>query len=576
MTQIVGANSLGCGVPVTIPDKLSSLTNLGLSPSEIKTALEDERANTVPPLPFKFGVVSPDGDSWLIKPRCSPDDEDLMWSQLAEGASLRWQGATAKEVGWGEIVAIRPDTEEFILIKEGGVTPFSEQVAQVEPVDFIAPLLDQWEELTWCHKISEALVSRESSSLRPASSAAFPWLRTHQREAFSLPDFRHGFIWGPPGTGKTVTAGALAAAFYSANPQARILLVASTNQAVDHLMLATDRALAELGHDVESPGSLRRACRRIGRQADRRRYRSCTHLLPTTQDGRESRAQVLHTLNHARVIGFTATRALLETPTLRTVPAFDLLIVDEASQVPLALALALLPLAKRGIYAGDPAQLAPVHRARTPLAQKWLGRSLFDIRAHLAPPAATVLLGEQARMAPDICAIVGSLFYEGRLTVCPRAAADPTWRKKRSLAAGGRPPFEIVPVATPGRYSRSRGGPVREASAAQLVEQVKEALNHVPPGEVLILAPFLSQVRLIREHLRSAGLPRVSVSTVHRAQGGERLVVLFDPVLGRSPFLRGEAGAHLINVAMSRAQARLVLFLAEEDKSNPHFAINFV
>jgi superfamily I DNA and/or RNA helicase len=116
---------------------------------------------------------------------------------------------------------------------------------------------------------------------------------------------------------------------------------------------------------------------------------------------------------------------------------------------------------------------------------------------------------------------------------------------------------------------------VREASAGQIVEQVREALNHVPPGEVLILTPFLAQVRLIHEQLRAAGLPRVSVSTVHRAQGGERLVVFFDPVLGRSAFLRGEAGARLINVALSRAQARLVLFLAEDDKSNPHFAINF-
>ena len=575
VSRIVGVNTLECSVPVTVPPNLTSPADIRPSLSEIKTALEDERATTVPPLPFTFGEVSPNRETWLIKPCSPPANVDVMWSQLVEGASLRWQGASAKDHGWGEIIELRPDSGEFILSTEGGLPPEIGQTAQVEPADFIAPLLAQWEDTPWRDQIGETMIAREAPPLRPISSAAFTWLRANQREAFSLLAHRHAFVWGPPGTGKTVTLGALVATFLSANPLGRILLVASTNQAVDHLMLATDRALAELGHGVENPSSPRKACRRLGRQADRRRYRNCTHLLPTTKDGRESRAQVLHTLTHARVIGLTATRALLETPTLRAVPAFDLLVVDEASQVPLALAFALLPLAKRGIYAGDPAQLAPVYSARTPSAQKWLGRSLFELRTHLAPPSATVLLGEQARMAPDICAIVGRLFYEGRLTVCPRAAADPAWREKRGQAAGGRPPFDIVSVPEPGRYSRSRGGPVREASSSLIVEQVREALNHVPPGEVLILTPFLAQMRLILEQLRAAGLPRVSVSTVHRAQGGERLVVFFDPVLGRSPFLRGEAGARLINVALSRAQARLVLFLAEEDKINPHFKINF-
>jgi hypothetical protein len=191
-----------------------------------------------------------------------------MWSQLVEGASLLWQGASAKDRGWGEIIEIRPDSGEFILCTEGGVPPETGQTAQVEPADFIAPLLAQWEDAPWREQIEAALVEREALPLRPASSAGFAWLRAGQREAFSLMAHRHAFIWGPPGTGKTVTAGALVAALLSANAGMRVLLVAATNHAVDHLMIATDRALAELGHRVDTTASLRQACRRLGRQAD--------------------------------------------------------------------------------------------------------------------------------------------------------------------------------------------------------------------------------------------------------------------------------------------------------------------
>jgi hypothetical protein len=39
-------------------------------------------------------------------------------------------------------------------------------------------------------------------------------------------------------------------------------------------------------------------------------------------------------------------------------------------------------------------------------------------------------------------------------------------------------------------------------------------------------------------------------------------------VAGTSPFLGGEAGRRLLNVALSRAQARLVVLLSERDRGN--------
>jgi superfamily I DNA and/or RNA helicase len=77
----------------------------------------------------------------------------------------------------------------------------------------------------------------------------------------------------------------------------------------------------------------------------------------------------------------TTTRAAFGFGLLREMPAPDLLVMDEASQVSLAYALAFLPLAKAVMFAGDPEQLAPIVRVEHPSAQTWLGgsTSIYEI-----------------------------------------------------------------------------------------------------------------------------------------------------------------------------------------------------
>jgi hypothetical protein len=87
-------------------------------------------------------------------------------------------------------------------------------------------------------------------------------------------------------------------------------------------------------------------------------------------------------------------------------------------------------------------------------------------------------------------------------------------------------------------------------------------------SSVLVLVPFRAQRSLVRSQLQKAGLTRIRVSTVHRSQGSECHTVIFDPVAGTSPFLGGEAGRRLLNVALSRAQARLVVLLSDRDRGN--------
>jgi hypothetical protein len=107
--------------------------------------------------------------------------------------------------------------------------------------------------------------------------------------------------------------------------------------------------------------------------------------------------------------------------------------------------------------------------------------------------------------------------------------------------------------------------------AAVLTDQIDGTRWH--PHELIVLTPFRAQRALIRQRLRAHGVPdAVKVSTVHRAQGSETPVVLFDPVDGAQPFLRTEEAGRLINVALSRAQAKVVVYLSPGDLTNPMLA----
>jgi superfamily I DNA and/or RNA helicase len=101
-------------------------------------------------------------------------------------------------------------------------------------------------------------------------------------------------------------------------------------------------------------------------------------------------------------------------------------------------------------------------------------------------------------------------------------------------------------------------------AAQDLLDDVEELSDERP---VAIVTPYRAQARLIWRSLRDARLERrVDVGTVHRFQGLERQAIVFDTVEAAperpAPFMRGGYGSEsmrLINVAITRAQSRLVI-----------------
>jgi superfamily I DNA and/or RNA helicase len=116
--------------------------------------------------------------------------------------------------------------------------------------------------------------------------------------------------------------------------------------------------------------------------------------------------------------------------------------------------------------------------------------------------------------------------------------------------------------ARAGSFSRSN-----ESSAALCVELAADALA-AGIGSIAVITPYADQAREIQRRLAKLGDgTQVECSTVHRFQGHERDMVIFDTV--DAPPLRpgvllsgrgeGASAANLINVSLSRARVKLVI-----------------
>lgn len=176
-------------------------------------------------------------------------------------------------------------------------------------------------------------------------------------------------------------------------------------------------------------------------------------------------------------------------------------------------------------------------------------------------------------MSVGICDVVSTTFYDNGLRVCSKAARDKAWKADRSpWFLNGRevPRVMFDDRAGPSTWSPKYNGLIRFGSAQIIEALVAELLgSYVEAEELLVLTPFRAQRALIRTMLRRDAARQIRVSTVHRSQGSESKIVIFDPVDAGGSFLNSASGRRLINVAASRAQAHLIVVVNDDDLKNP-------
>jgi hypothetical protein len=543
-----------------------------MSISDIRRAIQHEDNATHKFSDFK--VLSIERDNKLLRltlqerpiPGVTPNELD----DNLNGSVANWKPGGIE--GSATVRWVNSDTGLAVLDKVNGPLPHSNQDIRLTSPDYIWPLKKCWQDDEWAEKAVACLKAFASPTFTqdsPLSSAHVARLRPAQRNAFGLVNVDPGFIWGPPGTGKTTTAGELLAAYLAANPQARVLVLCATNRAVDEAAIAVDNALVASGQFL-----LRFGIKRLGPGYDRKKFETRQHLLPESFSELSDAATQNTSSSGVRMLALTINRAISTLGTLRKEAAFDLLFVDESSQVSLPNILALMPLGKVRLFAGDPYQLPPIYRAKSACAKRWMAESVFSYMP--AEGSSVCLLNEQSRMAPPISDLVSQISYNGELRVAQDALNDRDWLESRKVRFADIPRSQHVVIRHISTNStRAQGSRKyrRMESAQQIMALIQSAIANrdVAQEDIVVVTAFRKQASIIRAHLFAERLFKVKVDTVHRSQGIERPVVIFDPMDGMHDLLKMHKGKQLINVAMSRAQSKLIMLLSTRDMKNPIF-----
>lgn len=567
--------------------------------SDILNGIREEIRSTPDYVDFRVTGHAREGALWKVF--ISADDKGRNeLDESLEGARAWWKGLPP---GTAEVLSVMPDESQINLRFASKPPPNAGDTLRVYLPQYLDKLFDVWSDDIWADKCVRWMTDLEEHNpknpTKTLSSREFPWLRTAQKQAFELPASTVSFLHGPPGTGKTRTIGALIAKYLTTFPNERVLLLSTTNVAVDEAIISVDNALWDTPTLRGATRIRHDECKRIGNHFVATKYKGRDHLLPKQDTGlleqlikleiqrpveddirayaswkqsveslrAQMREHAAKSLIHSRLVAMTTTRAVFSFEQIRELFPADLIVFDESSQVGLAHALSLAPLGRRVIFTGDPYQLAPIARSTVDDSREWLAQSMFSRQRHFRD--ATCFLDEQSRMAEPICQVVSKTFYRGRLKVA--SGCDKQWLAERAISDSRveTQAVSIRHIPAEHKYSTKYGGWIRFESAEFVAELVTRLNREVDTKEILVLTPFRAQRRLIKTFLKNAGVRGVAVSTVHRAQGSECHTIIFDPVAGSNAFLQTEDAPRLINVALSRAKARLVVLLSAGDLANP-------
>ncbi|MHB1862734.1 MAG: DEAD/DEAH box helicase [Gemmatimonadaceae bacterium] len=288
-------------------------------------------------------------------------------------------------------------------------------------------------------------------------------------------------------------------------------------------------------------------------------------------------------MDRTQVVGTTVHQALMSAR-IRDA-AWDTVVIDEASQVPFAMAYAVAVAARETAWVvGDPRQLGPVVAAQGAAAQAWMARDVFTVSGSVADERRDRIttapwvsrLDLQHRMHPEICEVVNEA-YGGTLQTSPEVEAERTnmgVRLPLAHAQGARGVYLVDTTALHPTVRRAPGGSRTNRTHVAVVRALTEFLDaqgvlgaagSTAPG-IAIISPFVAQARWTARVIRDrfSGRP-IRVDTVHAFQGQEVDTVIFD--LTESPGLEltewmyarswSDDGGRLLTVGCSRARRRL-------------------
>lgn len=448
------------------------------------------------------------------------EEEDALWLKLSDGA-------------WDEFWLIGPGADcmvdaDFVDI-EGFYQRALDAVSQTSiGRECILPFLEGGEQEAAADFLQEhAKLDDSQMNERQRDAVA---------ECMAAP--RCHLVQGPPGTGKTRALAEMVTRCVRAGEQ--VLITSFTHRAIHHALDAVVAFMGEpervgkIGAPVYARGS-------AWKTYDR--FRAC----PLAGD------------EGGWVVGATP---FVLASRLKNVE-FDRIIVDEAGQMTMPLALMAMLSGRKWFFFGDGQQLGPVFTSLNPReSREW---SCFRMLSRLAE---TTMLNTGYRMNAALTQWPSETFYSGELAAAPgvadRRLALPHGVAEEEIAAVLDPSLPLVWVA----FDHGDGTVVQNdeaVAAARLVQALVR--SGVRAEDIAIVVPWRKQARRIRHYLRgrlSDDAARLCVvDTVERMQGQEREVVIVSMACSEAMFLARHAEfiyqSSRLNVAITRARTKAIV-----------------
>lgn len=394
-------------------------------------------------------------------------------------------------------------------------------------------------------------------------------------------------LWGPPGTGKTsVMLKEFVREKTLKNTATRILLLGYTNRAVDEICAAV-LSLEHLSEkDIVRLGS------RYGADPQ---FQSL--LWRVRSENIRRRAEVRELLEESRIVCATVA-SLAGQSDIFDLVSFDMIMIDEASQI---LEPAILPILSRGIpyvLIGDHKQLpAVVGQASDDMVVtdpllleiglKSPGNSYFE-RLFLISQAKNRdwsygILKHQGRMHQDLMSYPNTYFYDHILSVLPFGDGQHRALSKTEGPADGwmESLASCRTVFIPTMSRNSLNYKINEEEAEKIVEIIrflKEKRPELASGDIGVITPYRAQISAIRHALEKQDISddQITVDTVERYQGGAKSVIIISycvNAMSQIQMLRESTAVdgidRKLNVALTRAREQVV-FLANEELLRHH------
>lgn len=266
-------------------------------------------------------------------------------------------------------------------------------------------------------------------------------------------------------------------------------------------------------------------------------------------------------LKEAKVIG--ATLSMFHSRSILYSRKYDVVIIDEVTmaiqpQVFFASCFAY----KKVIVVGDFNQLQPIIRTKNnDLVKEWLKKDIFRKNGITSLTDNRLnTLKIQRRMKAPIAEISNQTLYNGFLEHQPISSEINDEPAVSFYNTSNFKPYSTIPQSGHGRINVYNG--VLSIKLAQKYYHL-ENINHIG-----IITPYRSQANLISKLIKDLNLQsKVSADTVHKFQGIEKDVIIFDITDGVNTqgFRLGanlrdvQESPYLFNVAFTRAKHKLIV-----------------